>query len=127
MRRFFHRKSNRWDGCRQILLVEKRQDSLKNYQRKHRNYQKKNTSYWFEGGKSVATQTAIRNYQSDTQNEASSGSDTTSQPHFMGYCMAQLRKLRKRELTAVFQEKFGCPPPKKTNVAAMIQQILNDS
>ena len=53
MRRYFHRKCNRWDSCKQILLVEKREERLEDYCRKKRPYEKKDTTYWLDGGKSA--------------------------------------------------------------------------
>lgn len=53
MRRYFHRKCNRWDSCRQILLVEKREEQLEEYSRQKRRYEKKDTAYWLDGGKSA--------------------------------------------------------------------------
>ena len=41
MRRYFHQKCNRWDSCRQILLVEKRQEVLEDFSRKKRPYDKR--------------------------------------------------------------------------------------
>lgn len=34
MRRYFHRKCNRWDSCRQILLVEKIEEVLEDVSKK---------------------------------------------------------------------------------------------
>lgn len=59
MRRFFHRKCNRWDSCRQILLVEKREEVPEDFSRRKRPYDKRDTNYWFDGGKSAALQKKI--------------------------------------------------------------------
>ena len=46
MRRYFHRKINRWDAATNVLLVEKRQEALREYQREKREYVKRKASYW---------------------------------------------------------------------------------
>ena len=50
-RRYFHRKINRWDAATNLLLIEKRQESLRDHQRIPRKYLKRNNSFWNEGGK----------------------------------------------------------------------------
>ena len=59
MRKYFQRKCNRWDSCRQILLVEKRIEVLEHEgcAREHRKYQKRDISYW-EQGKSLVAKNA---------------------------------------------------------------------
>jgi len=51
IRRFFHRKINRWDASTSVLLVEKRQEDLGGYERQPRKYMKKNEAFWCNGGK----------------------------------------------------------------------------
>ncbi|CAH3105000.1 unnamed protein product, partial [Pocillopora meandrina] len=46
MRRYFHRKINRWDAATNVLLVEKRQKALREYQREKREYVKRKASFW---------------------------------------------------------------------------------
>ena len=60
MRRYFHQKSNRWDSCRQILLVEKREEVLDDFSRRKRPYDKRDTNYWFEGGKSAIAKKIVK-------------------------------------------------------------------
>lgn len=51
IRRFFHRKINRWDASTSVLLVKKRQEDLGGYERQPRKYMKKNEAFWCNGGK----------------------------------------------------------------------------
>jgi hypothetical protein len=51
MRRFFHHKINRWDASTSVLLVEKRQEALEEYERQPRKYIKKDEAFWCNGGK----------------------------------------------------------------------------
>lgn len=48
---YFHRKCNRWDSCRQIPLVKKREEQLEENGRQKRRYEKKGNAYWLDGGK----------------------------------------------------------------------------
>lgn len=43
LRRYFHRKKNRWDAATNLLLVEKRQEVLREYEREKRAYVKRKT------------------------------------------------------------------------------------
>lgn len=58
MRRFFHRKINRWDASTSVLLVEKRQEVLEEHERQPRKYIKKDEAFWYNGGK----QQVAKNY-----------------------------------------------------------------
>ena len=54
LRRFFHRKINRWDAATNLLLVEKRQELLSECQREKRQYVKRDMPFRVEGGKQQA-------------------------------------------------------------------------
>lgn len=56
MQRYFHRKCNTWDSCRQILLMKKREQQLQKNGRKKIRYEKKDNVYWLDGGKKNANQ-----------------------------------------------------------------------
>lgn len=68
MRKYFHRKCNRWDSCKQILLVEKRLENLdhEGCARKHRKYEKCNSSYW-EHEKSLVAKQTVQKYSSNEE------------------------------------------------------------
>ena len=53
LRRYFHRKINRWDAATNLLLVEKRQELLRDCGRAKRHYEKGNTSFWPESPKDL--------------------------------------------------------------------------
>jgi len=130
MRKYFQRKCNRWDSCRQILLVEKRMEVLEHEGcvREHRSYQKRDISYW-EQGKSLVAKNAVRNFtaeasqtlsthQVDVQSEGNSDSIASNSCHqnSESYTLSDLKKLQKRDLAAIFQMKLGKPPLKKQKV-----------
>lgn len=134
MRKYFQRKCNRWDSCRQILLVEKRMEVLEHEgcAREHRSYQKKDISYW-EQGKSLVAKNAVKNFiaeasqtlstqqvhvQESRQPEGDSDSIASNSCHQSSesYTLSDLKKLQKRELAAIIQMKLGKPPLKKKKV-----------
>ena len=48
LRRYFHRKINRWDAATNLLLVEKRQEELREEERAKQPYEKRDSSYWMD-------------------------------------------------------------------------------
>ena len=54
LRRYFHRKINRWDAATSLLLVEKRQEELRGQERKAY------SSFWLEGGKQESAKKVVR-------------------------------------------------------------------
>lgn len=55
-RRFFQRKINKWDTCKDLLIVEKRMEKLKDSRRVPRTYEKRKKEFWEEGGKQAAVE-----------------------------------------------------------------------
>ncbi len=45
-KKIYFQKSNRWDGARDVLLVENRQQLLSHCKREKRQYHKRNAAYW---------------------------------------------------------------------------------
>ena len=85
MRRYFHRKINRWNAATNLLLVEKRQEALREYQREKREYVKRKESFWIEGGKQEAAKKVPRiSTVEPQQNETTAQQETLS--------LAQLKK-----------------------------------
>ena len=58
-RRYFYTKINRWDSAKDLLLVEKRQEALKDCERVKRGYVKRKESFWMEGGKQQAAKKVV--------------------------------------------------------------------
>ena len=50
----FHRKINKWDTCRDLLIVEKHLEKLQEHKRTPSPYQKKDDTFWIGGGKEEA-------------------------------------------------------------------------
>ncbi|XP_028418693.1 uncharacterized protein LOC114544180 [Dendronephthya gigantea] len=48
-KKVFFQKSNKWDGARDVLLLEARQELLQKCERKKRKYEKQNHDYWEKG------------------------------------------------------------------------------
>ena len=85
MRRYFHRKINRWNAATNLLLVEKRQEALREYQREKREYVKRKESFWIEGGKQeAAKKVPCISTVEPQQNETTAQQETLS--------LAQLKK-----------------------------------
>ena len=59
-RRYLHTKINHWDAAKDLLLVEKRQEALKDFERVKRGYVKRQESFWMEGGKQEAAKKVVR-------------------------------------------------------------------
>lgn len=55
-RRFFHSKINKWDTCKDLLVVEK----LENTKRTPRKYVKKSQAFWCNGGKQAVARSVKR-------------------------------------------------------------------
>ena len=58
-----------------------------------------------------------------TSSSNSAGNNTNQ--HSKKYTINVLKRLRKDELTVLFQEHFGYLPSKRTRIDVMIQKILN--
>lgn len=91
MRRYFHRKINRWDAATNLLLVEKRQEALREYQREKREYVKRKGSFWIEGGKQEAAKKVPRISTVEPQQNETTAQQETLTP-------AQLKEMKVTEL-----------------------------
>ena len=100
MRRYFHRKINRWDAATNLLLVEKRQEVLRGYQREKREYVKRKNSFWIEGGKQEAAKKVPRISTVEQQQ-----SETTPQQETL--TLAELKKMKVTELLSLLTNITG--------------------
>ena len=121
-RRFFHRKINRWEACKSLLLVEKRQEALRCYKREPRHYQKRDTQFWFEGGK----RNAINQHRSAAalpppviQPVAAPNSTEIT------YSEQELRKKKVGELKVIAEDLLGYQLGSKPLKKDLITQILS--
>ncbi|KAJ7319477.1 hypothetical protein OS493_036120 [Desmophyllum pertusum] len=96
LRWYFHRKINWWDAATNLLLVEKRQEVLREKQREKRAYVKRKLSFWCEGGKQEAANKVVRI-------STASVMDATPQntPVMQQLTYAELRKTKVTELLAL--------------------------
>lgn len=125
LRKYYHRKINRWDAAINLLLVEKRQEVLRDKQRNKHSYEKKDSSFWIEGGKqesarkklseteSTQLSTPVQLPPSQTDNEILN-EDT-------------LRKRKVSELISLFQNKTGKTLNKRTRKQDVITALLQYS
>ena len=60
LRHQFHNNINRWNAAKNLLLVEKRQDELRDMERVKWQYKKRDSSYWNDGGKQAAAKKVAR-------------------------------------------------------------------
>ena len=114
LRRYFHRKINRWDAATNLLLVEKRQEVLRDMERTKRSYEKKRASFWFEGGKAESARKVVR--ISTTQPE--------QPPAEEGMNESQLKKKKVSELVTILERKSGKTVNKKTRKQDVINALL---
>ena len=119
LRRYFHRKINRWDTANNLLLVEKRQEALQGQQRTKRPYEKNNLSFWQEGGKQDAARKVLR--VSTQLPEATQG------PVLPDTRMTEetLKTKKVSELLSLLLEKTGRTLNKKTRKQEVIKALLN--
>ena len=111
LRRYFHRKINWWDAATNLLLVEKRQEELREKQRVKRPYEKRDNSYWIDGGKQEAAKNVAR--------ISTSVPPATPMPTAMteGF----LKKKKVPEPIALLEQRTG----KKLNPKSRKQHIIN--
>lgn len=94
MRRYFHRKINRWDAATNLLLA------LKDYQRENREYVKRKTSFWTEGGKQEASKKVPRISTVEPQQDETTAQQETLSP-------AQLKEMKVTELLSLLTDING--------------------
>ena len=119
MRRYFHRKINRWDAATNLLLVEKRQEMLRDKERKKRGYEKRNTSFWLEGGKQEAARKVPR-ISTAPQPEAAPPAEPMMEE-------SELRRKKVTDLIALLQQRTGKTINKKTRKQDLITALMLSS
>ena len=117
LRRYFHRKINRWDAATNLLLVEKRQEVLREYEREKRAYMKRKTSFWVEGGKQEAAKKVVRVSTTPMMNN-------TAQTASSRYTHDKLKKMKVTELLALLTEQTGRTFSKRTRKQDLIDACL---
>ena len=119
MRRYFHRKINRWDAATNLLLVENRQEALRGYQREKREYVKRKNSFWIEGGKQEAAKKVPRiSTVEPQQNKTTAQQETLS--------LAQLKKMKVTELLSLLTDITGRTFNNRTRKQELIDQYFNE-
>lgn len=113
MRRYFHRKINRWDAATNLLLVEKRQEALREYQREKREYVKRKASFWIEGGKQEAAKKVPRISTVEPQQNETTAQQETLTP-------AQLKEMKVTELLSLLTDITGRTFNKRTRKQDLI-------
>ena len=122
-RRYFHRKINRWDAAKNLLLVEKRQEGLRDCEREKRKYIKRKESFWLEGGKQEAAKKVVR---ISTTPQELPDTVTHTAPHDQQYSQEQLKKMTVTKLLALLSEQ-GKVFNKKTRKQDLINAYLATS
>ncbi|XP_078347604.1 uncharacterized protein LOC144632757 [Oculina patagonica] len=129
-RRYFHRKINRWDACNSLLLVEKRQEMLQDYERQPRKYFKKDNAFWLHGGK----QEVARKYPRISVDKTQAPQEPETVPQHtetgkkvLNQSAGELRKLKIAELVILLTEIVGYQPelPKKPRKPELLSKILD--
>ena len=123
LRRYFHRKINRWDAATNVLLVEKRQEVLREMQRTKRPYEKKKTSFWLEGGKEESARKVPR----ISNPERTQKTIMLERPVEDSMTETELKKKKVAELITLLEKKTGKSIYKKTRKQEIIDALLNFS
>ena len=118
-RRYFYTKINRWDSAKDLLLVEKRQEALKDCERVKRGYVKRKESFWMEGGKQQAAKKVVRVSTSTPE------FPNTTTPH-QQYTLAELKKMKATELLVLLFQQ-GRVFNKRTRKQVSINAYLGDA
>ena len=130
-RRYFHRKINRWDACNSLLLVEKHQEVLQEYERQPRKYLKKDHAFWCQGGKQEAAKKCPRisvdKIPTPQEPETVTQHCTETAKKVLTQSAGELRKLKIAELVLVLTEIVGYQPelPRKPRKPELLTKILD--
>ncbi|KAJ7383407.1 hypothetical protein OS493_028083 [Desmophyllum pertusum] len=119
-RRYFHRKINRWDAAKNLLLVEKRQERLRDCERGKRLYMKRKTSFWLEGGKQEAAKKVVRISTSTPQEQEYVQPATVFVEH-------ELKKKKVAELLTLLFQTTGRRLGQKSRKQDVINALLQSS
>ena len=120
-RRYFYTKINRWDSAKDLLLVEKRQEALKDCERVKRGYVKRKESFWMDGGKQQAAKKVVRVSTSTPE------FPNTTTPH-QQYTLAELKKMKATELLVLLSQQgrvFNKRTRKQVSINAYLGDTLN--
>ena len=111
LRRYFHRKINRWDAATNLLLVEKRQEELREEERAKQPYEKRDSLYWMDGGKQKAAKKVAR----------ISTSILSATPTPQAMTESVLKKKKVPDLITLLEQRTG----KKMNPKSRKQDLIN--
>lgn len=125
LRKYYHRKINRWDAAINLLLVEKRQEVLRDKQRNNHPYEKKDKSFWIEGGKQESARKLLR-ITTIPEPESTQLPPTQLPPAQTGEEINE-GTLKVSELISLFQNKSGKTLNKRTRKQDIIAAILQYS
>ena len=117
LRRYFHRKINRWDAATNLLLVEKRQEVLREYEREKRVYVKRKTSFWVEGGKQESAKKVVRISTTPAMDEA-------VQSTRQAYTQEDLKKMKVSDLLDFLSKLTGKVFNRRTRKQDLIEAFM---
>lgn len=125
--RYFHRKINRWDACTSLLLVEKHQESLQDYERQPRKYFKKDQAFWCSGGKQEVAKKYPRISLCEIPAPQAPVNLSQQRPRTLEQSEEDLKWLKIIELIKLLTELLGnqLNVPKKPQKPDLLSQILN--
>lgn len=130
LRKYYHRKINRWDAPINLLLVEKRQEVLRDKQRNNHPYEKKDKSFWIEGGKQESARKLLR-ITTIPEPESTQLPPTQLPPAQLPPAQTgeEINEgtLKVSELISLFQNKSGKTLNKRTRKQDIIAAILQYS
>ena len=122
-RRFFHSKINKWDTCKDLLVVEKLLQKLENTKRTPRKYVKKSEAFWCNGGKQAVARSVKRKAVEDLPPPPLPSPPTAGETELLNYetMMAMTVTTLAKKLSELQGKKIG-----KRSKAQLIQQILKE-
>lgn len=125
--RYFHRKIDRWDACTNLLLVEKRQESLLAHQRKPRQYLKRDATFWNNGGKEEVAKKYPKISEGTATEEPSRNVHVPPPKQVLQFGEKELQKLKVAELVKLLVDIVGHQPslPKKPRKHELLSRIFN--
>jgi hypothetical protein len=119
-RKFFHHSINRWNPCKSLVCVEKRQGGLEELGRTPRTYRKRNASFWFEGGKADLAKSIQRSMLATVPSTQDSFPQQIPQ---LPYTLSDLKKMTMSQLKNIIMEELEGSTRKKPRKSELVNSI----
>ena len=118
-RRYFHRRINKWDTCKSLLMIEKREEELEPWKRTARQYTKRDTRFWHEGGK----QESARKFPRLTESTEDHNQQTSTQTPPVQYNERELKSMKVPQLCNILEVELGLSVDRGKRKQELIEMI----